>query len=208
MCYRTQLNSKIKEIEIAFDSSFIEPEAYIPREEINAFDFLKTPVITDENREEINMFQWGLIPFWAKDDSIKKMTLNAKIETLTSKPAFRDSVKNRCLILASGYYEWQWLDAKGRSKQKYYIKPADQELFAFAGIYSFWKDPLSGETLPSYSIVTTEANELMSEIHNNKKRMPVVLKKEDRNRWLSGAEISDFSFPYEVELRASISPIS
>lgn len=202
MCYRTQLNSTIKEIEKAFDSSFIEPEAFSPQEEINAFDFQRTPVITDENRGEIELFQWGLIPFWAKDDGIKKMTLNAKIETLTVKPAFRDSVKNRCLVLASGYYEWQWLDAKGRSKQKYYIKPADQELFAFAGIYSLWKNPLTGEPLPSYSIITTEANELMSEIHNNKKRMPVVLKKEDRYRWLSGADIANFSFPYEVELRA------
>lgn len=203
MCYRTQLNSKIKEIEKTFDAVFIEPEAYLPQEEINAFDFLKTPVITDENPGEIERFQWGLIPFWAKDDSIKKMTLNAKIETLRAKPAFKDAVNNRCLVLASGYYEWQWLDAKGRSKQKYYIKPAEQELFAFAGIYSFWKDPHSGVSLPSYSIVTTEANELMSEIHNNKKRMPVVLKKEDRNRWLSGAELSGFSFPYEVELRAT-----
>src|SRR5690606_18797969 len=136
MCFRTQLNSKIREIEKTFDAAFIGPEAYTPHEEINAFDFLKTPVITDENRGEIDMFQWGLIPFWAKDQSIKKMTLNARIESLTDKPAFRDSVKNRCLVLASGYYEWQWLDARGRSKQKYFIKPADQELFAFAGIYS------------------------------------------------------------------------
>lgn len=203
MCFRTQLNSKIREIEKTFDAAFIEPEAYTPHEEINAYDFLKTPVITDENRGEIDMFQWGLIPFWSKDQSIKKLTLNARIESLTDKPAFRDSVTNRCLVLASGYYEWQWLDARGRSKQKYFIKPADQKLFAFAGIYSFWKDPLTGSPLPSYSIITTEANELMSQIHNNKKRMPVVLKKEDRDRWLSGVEVSDFSFPYEVELVAA-----
>lgn len=63
MCFWTQLNSRIEEIEKAFDSNFIEPEAYVPREEINAFDFLRTPVITDENRGEIEMFQWGLIPF-------------------------------------------------------------------------------------------------------------------------------------------------
>src|SRR5690606_19415339 len=108
----------IKEIENTFDARFVEPEGYVPREEINAFDFQKNPVITDENRGEIELFHWGLIPFWAKDESIKKMTLNARIETLPQKPAFRDSVSNRCLVLANAFFEWQWLDAKGKSKQK------------------------------------------------------------------------------------------
>ena len=202
MCFRTQLNTKIKAIETAFDSTFIEPDLFTPKEEINAFDFLKTPVITDENPGEIDMYHWGLIPFWAKDDSIKKMTLNARIETLKEKPAFRDAVNNRCLVIATGYYEWQWLDPKGKAKQKYFIKPKDQDVFAFAGIYSLWRNPATGEVLPSYSILTTEANELMSRIHNNKKRMPVVLRKEDRNIWLSGGEASNFSFPYEEELEA------
>lgn len=202
MCFRTQLNSTIKGIENAFDSSFIEPETFVPQQEINAFDFLKTPVITDENPGEIDMFHWGLIPFWAKDENIKKMTLNARIETLKEKPAFRDAVNNRCLVIATGYYEWQWLDEKGKKKQKFFIRPQEQEVFAFAGIYSRWRNPETGVSLSSYSILTTEANELMSRIHNNKKRMPVVLRKEDRNRWLSGGEVSNFSFPYEVELEA------
>ena len=104
------------------------------------------------------------------------------------------------MVLATGYYEWQWLDPKGKSKQKYFIRPTDQELFAFAGIYSSWKNPQDGGLVNSYSIVTTEANELMSRIHNNKKRMPVALKREDQGLWLSGAEIENFAFPYEVEL--------
>ena len=202
MCFRTQLNTKIKAIEKAFDSTFIEPDIFTPQEEINAFDFLKTPVITDDNPGEIDMFHWGLIPFWAKDENIKKMTLNAKIETLKEKPAFRDAINNRCLVIATGFYEWQWLDPKGKTKQKYFIKPREQEVFAFAGIYSIWRNPATGEVLPSYSIVTTEANELISRIHNIKKRMPVVLRKEDRNHWLSGGEVSNFSFPYEVQLEA------
>lgn len=140
--------------------------------------------------------------FWTKDYGIKKMTLNARIETLEEKPAFRNAVSNRCLVLASGFYEWQWLDAKGRSKQKFQIRPKDQEVFVFAGIYSNWKNPQTGEPLASYSILTTEANELMGQIHNIKKRMPVILKKEDHNAWLSGLEVSRFAFPYEVELGA------
>lgn len=202
MCYRTKLNAKLSEIERAFDARFIEPEAYKPMEEINAFSFIKTPVVTDENQGEIEMFNWGLIPFWAKHDKIRKMTLNARIESLTEKPAFRNSVENRCLVIANGYYEWQWKDAKGKKKEKFLITPQEQELFAFAGIYSSWTNPETNELVNSYSIVTTEANELMSEIHNHKKRMPVVLKKEDRQSWLSGRETSDFAFPYEVQLKA------
>lgn len=202
MCYRTKLNSRIKKIEKTFEAAFLEPNAYEPKEEINGFDFGKTPVITDVGRGEILMYNWGLVPFWAKDDKIKRSTLNSKIETASEKPAFRDAVKNRCLIIADGYYEWQWRDSKGKEKQKYLITPEDQEIFAFAGIYSSWRDPHTNEQLNSYSILTTEANELMSEIHNNKKRMPVVLKKADHDLWLSGAEIAKFAFPYEVPLRA------
>lgn len=202
MCYRTKLNSKLIEIERTLDARFIEPDSYKPRQEINAFTFSKTPVITNENQGEIQMFNWGLIPFWAKDDKIKKMTLNSKIETVKEKPAFRNSVDNRCLVIADGYYEWQWKDAKGKEKQKYLITPTNQKIFAFAGIYSTWTNPVNSELVHSYSIITTEANELMSEIHNNKKRMPVVLEAQDHKNWLSGAEVSNFAFPYEVNLKA------
>lgn len=202
MCYRTQMNKTIGEIEKAFNARFVEPESYVPMDEINGFTYIKTPVITDESRGEIDLFNWGLIPFWAKDDTIKKNTLNARIETVTDKPAFRSSVDHRCLVLANAYFEWQWLDEKGKEKQKFLIHPVDQEIFAFAGIYSTWKKPGTGELINSYSIITTEANELMSKIHNNKQRMPVVLKQEDQNIWLSGAEVSKFALPYEVALEA------
>ena len=203
MCYRTSLNSNIKKIEKVFAAQFISPEGYTPREEINAFDFLPSPVITDEVPGEIQHFNWGLIPFWAKTDGIKAKTLNAKIETASEKPSFRNSVNNRCLIIANGYYEWQWLDPKGKKKQKFFIKPEDQDLFAFAGLYSTWKDPANGTLINSYTILTTDANELMSEIHNNKKRMPVVLRKEDQNSWLRRGDLTKFAFPYEVELVAT-----
>lgn len=203
MCYRTKLNAKLSDIERTLDARFIEPDSYSPQLEINAFSFAKTPVITNENPGEIQMFNWGLIPFWAKDDRIKKMTLNSKIETVKEKPAFRNSVDLRCLIIADGYYEWQWKDAKGKEKQKFLIKPKDQDIFTFAGIYSTWTNPQTNKLINSYSILTTEANELMSEIHNNKKRMPVVLKKEDQQTWLSGTEVLNFAFPYEVPLIAS-----
>jgi len=148
------------------------------------------------------LYHWGLIPFWSKDDNIKRATLNAKVETLSEKPSYRNSTKKRCLVIADGFYEWQWLDPKGKEKQKYLIRAKDQEIFALAGIYSHWTDKSTGEEKDTFSIVTTEANELMAEIHNNKKRMPIVLRKEDQRRWLLKEDYSAFAFPYEVELHA------
>lgn len=202
MCFRTKLNAKIIEIENTFNANFSQPELYEPQEEINGFDFKGNPVITDAAPGEILFYNWGLIPFWAKNENLKKSTLNARIETLSEKPAFRDAVNNRCLIIANGYYEWQWLDEKGKQKQKYLITPASEDIFAFAGIYSHWKDPGSGEKIGTYSIITTRANELMSEIHNNKERMPVILRPNDRQAWLEGASHENFAFPYEVQLQA------
>lgn len=202
MCFRTKLNTKIIEIEKAFDAGFVEPELYNPQEEINGFDFSGNPVVTDISPEEILFYNWGLVPFWANNDSLKKSTLNARIETLTDKPAFRNSVDNRCLVIADGYYEWQWLDEKGRNKQKYLISSAEEEIFAFAGLYSHWENPETGKKTGTYSIVTTEANELMSEIHNNKQRMPVILRHNDRKAWLEGSPHQNFAFPYAVALRA------
>ena len=203
MCYRTKLNSRIREIEKTFSAKFIAPEDYFPAEEVNAFDFGKTPVIADENQGEIQFFHWGLIPKWARNSAIRSKTLNAKIETVTEKPSFQHSVGKRCLIIANGYYEWQWQDPRGRKKQKFLITPKEQEIFAFAGLYATWLNPENGILVSSYTITTTVANDLMSEIHNNKKRMPVVLRKEDQKKWLKGDEIRQFAFPYEVDLTAT-----
>lgn len=132
------------------------------------------------------------------------MTLNSKSETCKEKPAFKYSADKRCLVIADAFYEWQWQDPKGKQKQKYMIEPKDQDIFAFAGIYSTWQKPEENVFINSYSILTTEANEIMSRIHNNKKRMPVVLSKKDQGAWLGGSDIEHFAFPYEVELVASL----
>lgn len=202
MCFRTRLNAKITEIEKAFEAQFTEPELYHPQEEINGFDFSTNPVITNFSPGEILFYNWGLIPFWAKNENLKKSTLNARIETLSEKPAFRNSVENRCLIIADAYYEWQWLDEKGKKKQKYLITSAEEEIFAFAGLYSHWTHPETGANRGTYTIITTRANKLMSAIHNNKQRMPVLLHPRDRQAWLEGASHHNFAFPYEVELQA------
>ena len=201
MCFFSRQSKSAREVENRFNAKIDDPQLFEPGNFINGFTFPKTPVIPDANQSVIRYFQWGLIPFWAKDDSIKKYTLNAKIETLRKKPSFRNSVNKRCLVIADGFYEWKWLDAKGKNKQKYLITRPNEELFAFAGIWSEWADKETGKIIDTYSIVTTEANKLMSEIHNSKKRMPVVLTAENESDWLNGSSVEDFQ-QCNVELEA------
>jgi putative SOS response-associated peptidase YedK len=130
------------------------------------------------------------------------MTLNARVETVDDKPSFRDVVSQRCLVIANGFYEWQWLDSKGKNKVKYEIGIDNEELFAFAGLYSHWTDTQTGEIKNTYTILTTEANPLMAEIHNHKKRMPIILHPEDEHRWLEQVPVQEFAFPYTVDLMA------
>ncbi|MEO7087227.1 MAG: SOS response-associated peptidase [Bacteroidia bacterium] len=185
MCFHSKQSKSAQELESRFKAKFESVGTYKPTI-YNGFQHPKTPVITNKESEKIKLFQWGLIPFWAKDDSIKKNTLNARIETIKEKPAFRNAVNNRCLIIADGFYEWQWLDEKGTQKQKYLITLPNEELFSFAGLWSEWTDKQTGEIINSYTILTTEANELMSKIHNTKKRIPVILSEQNETNWLNG----------------------
>ena len=139
--------------------------------------------------ELIQLYNWGLIPHWAKDITIRKNTLNARMETINQKPSFRDAAKNRCLVLVDGFYEWQWLDDKGKKKQKYLITLPDDEAFAFGGIYNDWVDKSTGEVINTYTILTTDANDFMSIIHNSQKRMPLILNKDTEKDWLNGLAV-------------------
>ena len=155
----------------------------------SGFSHPRTPVIANRDPGTLEMMQWGLIPPWAKDTEIKKYTLNARLETLRSKPSFRDSVNRRCLVAASAFYEWQWLDPKGKKKQKYTLKLPGGEAFGLAGLWNTWTDRDTGEVMDTYTIITTEANELMSRIHNSKKRMPVLIDRGHETDWLENGEM-------------------
>lgn len=184
MCFSSKLTKSQKEIVKRFDA---EIDDYLKNNfmqgNFNAFDHPKTPIICKSGFIETG--EWGLIPSWAKDKSFQNKTVNARIETIAEKPSFKSSINNRCLIIADGFYEWQWLDTKGKNKQKYLLSMPDNELFTFAGLYSDWKNPLTNQIIRTYTIITTEANELMAQIHNSKKRMPVVLANE--NAWLNSS---------------------
>src|SRR5215510_6453481 len=108
--------------------------------------------------------KWGLIPYWAKDPKIGNNLINAKAETISEKPSFKQTfAKRRCLIPADGFFEWQ---KRGKApSQPIYIRRRDSGLFAFAGLWEGWKTP-EGETLESCTIITVEPNELISKIHH------------------------------------------
>lgn len=188
MCFHSKQSKSAQELKNRFKVNFENEMIYDPAI-YNGFQFPKTPVITNTQPENIQLYQWGLIPFWAKDDSIKKNTLNARIETIKEKPSFRNVVNNRCLVIADGFYEWQWLDEKGKQKQKYELHLPNNEIFAFAGLWSEWIDRETGEIINTYTILTMEANALMRKIHNTKKRMPIILSPENETKWLNGQEL-------------------
>jgi putative SOS response-associated peptidase YedK len=201
MCYQTRIIKEKEAISQRFNADISALVSFNPIEKCVAFTFPETPVITDTAPNKVQLYHWGLIPKFSADISIRNYTLNARIETLSERKSFKDAVQNRCLIIADGFYEWQWLTKSGSRKQKYLITLPNEELFAFAGIYSNWENRV-GQNLNTYTIITTQANELLSEIHNTKHRMPVVLKKEDEQSWLQGENYEDFKFPYSCNLIA------
>jgi putative SOS response-associated peptidase YedK len=159
------------------------------RYHVGAFENIKLPVITNENPKQVELFNWGLIPFWIKDEKsakeIRERTVNARSETIFEKPAFNNSAgKKHCLVIADGLFEWRYYQGKN---YPYYIKLKNRDAFAIAGLWDGWNNKAIGDTIYSYTIITTEANPLMAKIHNKKKRMPAILRKEDESKWISNS---------------------
>jgi putative SOS response-associated peptidase YedK len=193
MCYHKSLTSNYEQLAEYYSASYtdIVAEVYETRFHENGFDFLPTPIITAGRPNELQMFHWGLVPFWVKDlpsaQKLRVSTLNCISEEMFDKPAFRDAVKEnkRCLIPCTGFMEWKWIDEKGKTKIPYYIQVAGQPLFSLAGLYSRWRNKETDQYYYSYTVLTTKANALMDEIHNSKHRMPVILPREFEKDWLN-----------------------
>jgi putative SOS response-associated peptidase YedK len=190
MCFHAKQSKTAAQLKNRFKVRFDKEIEYEPSEALNGFTYPKLPVITNKDASNIQLFNWGLIPSWAKDNSFRKNTLNARIETIAEKPSFSNSVQNRCLVLVDGFYEWQWLDDKGKKKQKYELSLPNKEAFALAGLWNEWVDNETGEVIPTFTILTIEADELMARIHNSKKRMPVIVSEQEEMMWLQGADIT------------------
>jgi putative SOS response-associated peptidase YedK len=178
MCGRYRLSRRKQLIEEYFETAASEHE-WTPRYNIAPTQLV--PMVRQNPKEPIREFllaRWGMIPAWAKDSSKAAGMINARSETASAAPAFRDSLKSRrCVIPADGFYEWQ---RTGKTKQPYCFEVGGGELFAFAGLWDRWKDP-AGETIESCSILTTTPNDVTSPVHD---RMPLILDPDCYDLWL------------------------
>ena len=178
MCGRYRLSRRKQVVEEYFDSAPMEmtgiPDTTspLPRMSLSSAKIAKEPV------REMSFVRWGLIPSWAKDSSVAAKMINARSETASTKPAFRDALKcRRCLIPADAFYEWKRI---GKSKQPYCFEVNEGELFAFAGIWDRWKNA-SGNAVETCSILTTTPNAVTAVVHD---RMPVILDLDSYDLWL------------------------
>lgn len=188
MCFHSKQSKDAQTLENRYKAKMLEQELF-QTGDFNGFTHPYTVIIANNKQEILQFAQWGLIPDWAKDKSIQKSTLNARLETIHEKPSFKASQSKRCLIPADGFYEWQWLDPKGKKKQKYLVHMPDHELFSFAGLWNEWTDKTTGEKFHTYTILTTQANDLMSKVHNSQKRMPVILRPDMEKAWLNNGQL-------------------
>ena len=174
MCGRYTLKTPLNVLTERFDIEEA-PSSITPSYNIAPTQHVAT-VLSENGKRKLEMLRWGLIPSWAKDPEIGNKMINARAETVAEKPSYRKAFKkSRCLILADGFYEWQKTDS---GKQPFHIRMQGGSPFAFAGLWESWD---KGDGLRSCTIITTDANDLVGEVHN---RMPVILHPEDYEMWL------------------------
>jgi len=218
MCGRYSLFAPPGDIEERFDATFADQ--FQPR--YNAAPGQSLPVVADETRESIDEKEWGFVPPWA-DSKSDFGFINARAETLTEKPTFRDAFEQssregfqmgRCLVPADGFYEW----VEGESgKQPYRVRRADDGLFAMAGLWAQWQPPTTQtgldafgsdgtggadpDVVETFTIVTTEPNDVVADLHH---RMAVILPDGREREWLTGdvEDVSELLCPYDGELEA------
>lgn len=179
MCGRYELHSHPSVIALQF--GLTATPALAPRYNIAPQTQVAVVRLDAGGTRELGLLRWGLIPFWAKDPSIGGRMINARSETVASKPAFRQPFRrHRCLLPADGFYEWA--GGAGR-RQPVWIGAADGRVLGLAGLYDVWHDP-AGAPVESCTILTAPANALVAPIHD---RMPVVIRPDDYERWLRGS---------------------
>lgn len=189
MCYFFSLAEEEIRLQKRFDAKLDTRKQYLPQDKFIGFSYPSVPILTNDEPFILQYVNWGLVPSWVKSpeevESIRKLTLNARAETIFEKPSFSGSIKyKRCLVPATGFYEWQH---RGKQKIPYLIKMSKQNVFTFGGVWSEYIDFTTGELIKTFSIITVPANQLMSEIHNTKKRMPLIFTQESERQWLNNS---------------------
>jgi putative SOS response-associated peptidase YedK len=182
MCGRYSLTRREAELVERFgiEQLLLESDGLRPR--YNVAPTQLVPVILDQGGQRtLAEMKWGLIPFWTKDPKKTKPIINARSETIAEKPFFKTAAnKRRCLIPADGFFEWK---KANKEKIPIFIHFPSKEVFAFAGLWDEWKSS-EGEVLRTCTIITTEANDTMSPVHD---RMPVIVRPEHEAKWLDSS---------------------
>ncbi|MEC2344945.1 SOS response-associated peptidase [Paenibacillus barengoltzii] len=178
MCGRFTITLPLDELIVRYLIMENRLAKFAPNYNVAPMQFIPA-IIEGKQGNRLGELRWSLVPSWAKEDKIGASMINARAESLPDKPAFRKLLTTRrCLIPADGFYEWQ---QRAGGKQPYRIVMKDGSPFAFAGLYDIWTDP-QGNKLATCTIITTEPNSLMAEIHN---RMPVILQPAHEAEWLA-----------------------
>lgn len=178
MCGRFTITLPLDELIVRYLIMENRLAKFAPNYNVAPMQFIPS-IIEGKQGNRLGELRWGLVPSWAKEDKIGASMINARAELLPDKPAFRKLLTTRrCLIPADGFYEWQ---QRAGGKQPYRIVMKDGSPFASAGLYDIWTDP-QGNKLATCTIITTEPNSLMAEIHN---RMPVILQPAHEAEWLA-----------------------
>ncbi len=187
MCFSVNVNLVKEELENRYGATLIDPENYRPSYYYHAFTLPELPAVCSGEPEKISLLKWGLIPHWTKTredaDAIRFRTFNARAESVATRPSFSASFKSRrCIIPVRGFFEWQHV---GKEKIPWYIYHSGDDILSVAGLYDEWTESDTGLACSTFTIITTDANDLMAEIHNSARRMPVILDKAAESAWIS-----------------------
>ncbi len=201
MCFTVNVNLVKDELENRFGVLFPDADRFRPSYYYHAFSLPELPVICSGSPVRTGLMSWGLIPFRTRSltdaNEIRYKTFNARAESLFSKPSFSNPAKTkRCLVPVRGFFEWQHTPG---GKIPWYIYHLKGDIFSLAGVYDQWTDNTTGRVIDSFSVITTDANEMMAVIHNSRKRMPAILDKKSEVLWL------DPGLP-EEEVRGLLKP--
>jgi len=197
MCGRYALYDELAQLEAQYEAQIAKDDKW--QKSYNIAPTQNAPIIRNtETGRSVEMMRWGLVPVWAKDIKIGSKMINARVETIKTKPTYRSAFKNRCIVPANGFYEWKLVHGV---KQPYFIHPPEG-LFSFAGMWDTWR-PENGEEIHSFTIVTTDHNFFMTDLHD---RMPVILDRDSVDIWMDNKsekeELYDLMTAFEGEMDA------
>jgi putative SOS response-associated peptidase YedK len=200
MCGRYALDTSISDLEDAFFASSKVKDA-LPSD-WNISPTKEIYFVSGDNPQgserSIDVAHWGIIPSWSKDASRASNAINARVESIAEKPSFSSALRSRrCLIPASGYFEWATALGPYAPKQPFYIFNKDQSLLPMAGLFEYWVNPATGKTITSASIITRESVGRIATIHH---RMPIMLPPDRWDQWLSNEKLSESQVPDYLNL--------